>query len=282
MSRLKRWFLSFFISYSLLLSTLPLWMLLTHTDAVTRIGWLGVWLTGIAPASFFTGLFLRPRARTSARLTSYWLVIGPGLLLALGTPLTAVLGGFATLGWWLYLNWYSHLERSGDAQVVVGQPLPEIHLQGSNGAPVSSREWLGQTSLLMFYRGNWCPLCMAQIGEVAAQYRELSARGVKVRLISPQPEAQTRTLAERFGVDFEFLVDTQLAAARRLNIHAEGGLPAGLEVQGYATDTVMPTVVIVDADGIVRYCDLTDNYRVRPEPAEFLAELDLLQLQAQN
>lgn len=279
MSRFKRWFLSLFITYSVMLSILPVVMLLSAP--VPHLGWLGVWLTAVAPTSFFAGLFLRPRARTSARLSAYWLLIAPGLLLAIYSPLTAVLGGFATLGWLLYLYWYSRLERSANTQLQVGQPLPEIHLHGPAGEPVSSRDWLGQTSLLIFYRGNWCPLCMAQIGEVAAQYRELSARGVKVRLISPQPEAQTRTLAERFGVVFEFLVDTQLAAARRLNILAEGGLPAGLEVQGYDADTVMPTVVIVDADGIVRYCDLTDNYRVRPEPAEFLAELDRLQLQVQ-
>ena len=280
MSRYKRWFLSLFITYSVLLSILPVVMLLS--GPVSHLGWLGVWLTGLAPTSFFAGLFLRPRARTSASLSTYWLIIIPGQLLALFSPLTAVLGGIATLGWLLYLHWYSRLERSANTQLQVGQPLPEIHLHDVAGKPVSSRDWLGQTSLLVFYRGNWCPLCMAQIGEVAAQYRELSARGVRVRLISPQPEAQTQTLAQRFGVDFEFLVDTQLAAARRLNIHAEGGLPAGLEVQGYDTDTVMPTVVIVDAAGIVRYCDLTENYRVRPEPAEFLAELDRLQLQTQN
>jgi peroxiredoxin len=280
MSRYKRWFLSLFITYSVLLSIMPVVMLLS--GPVPHLGWLGVWLTGLAPTSFFTGLFLRPRARTSSSLSTYWLLIAPGLLLAMSSALTAVLSGFATLGWLLYLHWYSRLERSTNTVLQIGQSLPEIHLHGPSGEPVGSRDWMGQTSLLIFYRGNWCPLCMAQIGEVAAQYRELSARGVKVRLISPQPEAQTQTLAQRFGVDFEFLVDTQLAAARRLNIHAEDGLPAGLEVQGYDTDTVMPTVVIVDADGIVRYCDLTDNYRVRPEPAEFLAELDRLQLQAQN
>lgn len=280
MSRFKRWFLSLFITYSVVLSILPVVML--FSGPVPHLGWLGVWLTGLAPTGFFAGLFLLPRARTSASLSTYWLLIAPGLLLAIYSPLTAVLGGFASLGWLLYLYWYSRLERSANTELQVGQPLPEIHLHDAAGKPVSSRDWLGQTSLLIFYRGNWCPLCMAQIGEVAAQYRELSARGVKVRLISPQPEAQTQTLAGRFGVAFEFLVDTQLAAARRLNIHAEGGLPAGLEAQGYDTDTVMPTVVIVDADGIVRYCDLTDNYRVRPEPAEFLAELDRLQLQTQN
>ena len=36
----------------------------------------------------------------------------------------------------------------------------------------------------------------------------------------------------------------------------------------------MPTVVITDANGKIIFRDLTDNYRVRPEPETFLKILD--------
>ena len=45
MSRYKRWFLSLFITYSVLLSILPVVMLLS--GPVSHLGWLGVWLTGL-------------------------------------------------------------------------------------------------------------------------------------------------------------------------------------------------------------------------------------------
>jgi hydroxymethylpyrimidine pyrophosphatase-like HAD family hydrolase len=41
----------------------------------------------------------------------------------------------------------------------------------------------------------------------------------------------------------------------------------------YAPHTVMPTVVVTDADGTIVFSDQTDNYRVRPEPDMFLAIL---------
>ena len=54
----------------------------------------------------------------------------------------------------------------------------------------------------------------------------------------------------------------------------ENGLPAGMEILGYDKDTVYPTVLITDADGRIIYSDLTNNYRIRPEPEEFIKLLN--------
>ena len=38
----------------------------------------------------------------------------------------------------------------------------------------------------------------------------------------------------------------------------------------------LPTVIITDAKGKIVFADLTDNYRVRPEPETFLKVIDAL------
>jgi hypothetical protein len=55
-----------------------------------------------------------------------------------------------------------------------------------------------------------------------------------------------------------------------LNIFAKNGLPAGIQVLGYDSDTVMPTVILTDEKGKIIHSDLTSNYRVRPEPADLI------------
>jgi len=55
---------------------------------------------------------------------------------------------------------------------------------------------------------------------------------------------------------------------------SENGLPFGFQVLGYDSDTVMPTIIITDKNGKILFADLTDNYRVRPEPSTFLKVLD--------
>jgi hypothetical protein len=51
------------------------------------------------------------------------------------------------------------------------------------------------------------------------------------------------------------------------------GLPFGMQLLGYDSDTVMPTVIITDDEGKIIFADLTDNYRVRPEPETFMRVL---------
>jgi peroxiredoxin len=111
---------------------------------------------------------------------------------------------------------------------------------------------------------------MAQIKELVNRYQEISALGVRVALISPQPHANTEALADKFGVKFHFLTDIGNTAARLLGIEQAHGLPMGMQMMGYDSETVLPTVIITDKKGRVIWTHETDNYRVRPEPDVFL------------
>ncbi len=135
-----------------------------------------------------------------------------------------------------------------------------------------SVDLLGNPAVLLFYRGNWCPLCMAQISEIAARYREFVDLGITVWLISPQPEDMSRVLAERYDVPFVFLVDKDNKLATELAIAQPNGVPAGV-ARDYPPDTVLPTLVVTGPSGTIVFSDQTDNYRVRPEPDVFLAIL---------
>ena len=77
-----------------------------------------------------------------------------------------------------------------------------------------------------------------------------------------------------FNVGFHFLTDKNNSAAKQLGILDKGALPLGFQLLRYDSDVVMPTVIITDKSGKIIFVDLTDNYRVRPEPETFLKILD--------
>ncbi|MCH9682284.1 MAG: peroxiredoxin family protein [Deltaproteobacteria bacterium] len=248
------------------------------------LSWFGALMASLPlPLALNYWLVSKRTSRTSAGFplvvwpTAAGSVLAALPLLGVGGPgswLAAVLAA-ASLGSVLaYVYWYSVFGRAPSAALAVGQRLPQFVLENTAGVEVCSSSFVGSPSVLMFYRGNWCPLCMAQIKEIAALYRELDARGAKVRLVSPQPHDNTQQLAARFDVPFDFLVDRDNRAATALGIASPDGIPVGLELMGYETQTVMPTVVITDAEGTILMCDETDNYRVRPEPETFLRVLD--------
>lgn len=235
---------------------------------------------------FFLGnLFLYRTARTSKNLN--FLFVVPIIMITLsvaGIAIESVSIGqllypvitmsTALVGNLLYVFWYSRFGRANNTLLEVGKTLPEFSLKDAFGNVVTSKEMGSQASLIMFYRGNWCPLCMAQIKEVAGQYRELENRGIKLYMVSPQSEGNTKGLAKRFDVNMNFLIDEDNKAADNLKIKAENGLPMGLQALGYDSDTVMPTVIMTNKEGKIIFADLTDNYRVRPEPEDFLRVFD--------
>lgn len=241
--------------------------------------WLGAAIACAGPVGFFARAYAVPMVRTSPNMPLMLIVGAAGTVVAamlgaaLITPAVLVAASVGLLGSALYLFWYSRFAPAEATVLRAREPLPAFDLI-ENGQSVSSASLTAGPVLWMFYRGNWCPLCMAQIREVAAQYRELSRRGVQVILVSPQPQGHTAALAAKFDVPMRFMSDPGNAAAARLGVLERNGLPAGMQVLGYDADVPRPTVFITAAGGRLLYCDLSENYRVRPEPAEFLAVLD--------
>lgn len=276
-AHLKRAFVIPFFAYLGLVAIHSLWRLVTTGFAPVWIGPL------LVAGSFFGFMGWVVRSGTArTRANPPWLLAasGAGLAISLlgaavgstpsGAPVAYALVGFG--GLLLYVFWYSRLDRAPSPFLRVGEMLPELELEDEHGRPVSSAAFRGSPTVFLFHRGNWCPLCMAQIRELAEEYKRLEARGARVALVSPQPQENTRALAARYDVPFRFLVDPGARSARRLGIVHESGVPLG--IPGYDPDTVFPTAIVTDAEGRILLADQTDNYRVRPEPETFLHALD--------
>ena len=177
---------------------------------------------------------------------------------------------FGALSYQWYIRIFSPYDRKKSASIVKGQTLPELDLTRLDATKVSSTSFVGAKTLLVFFRANWCPFCMNQLKEVLGRANQLGKNGVQVKFISNQGIDNSSKLAKdlKLPSHFEILQDEDLKSAKTLGIQDMGGAPAGMP--GYPADTVMATVIALDAQGKVLFGDETDNYRVRPHPDKFL------------
>lgn len=244
-------------------------------------GWAGVLLTTVPFLFVLVKAFIFQNiARTPAHMNTNIILGAFGVSVAL-VSFALGLDGFMPsaisiamlVAYLVYDFWYSNLEREESELLLVGRDLPDFTVYRADGTALDSASLAGSPALILFFRGNWCPFCVAQIKEIVANYQQLADKGVQTLFISPQTEKHTADLAKKFNVPCEFLSDRNNQAADKLGIAADGGLPVGMEALGYDSDTVMPTALIVDASGTIIYSDQTSNYRVRPEPQEYLAIL---------
>lgn len=154
-------------------------------------------------------------------------------------------------------------------QLKPGQPLPEFEAVDEGGNPVRSSDLAGAPSILLFVRGSWCPFCSKQVANLTRVYKEITDSGTRLILITPKPLETTRRVAEFFEVDFKFWLDESLNIARHLGLVQEAGVPDDYR-KAYGEDTVWPTSLVVDANGTIRYTELSRFIADRPNPEKLL------------
>ncbi len=238
---------------------------------------IGMGLVAFIPNGFMLWLFITKKPRTSANQTvlTFSIIIGYALFiigsLTISWPLI-IIYGVGLIFWMLFIFWYSNFPKHSSEVLKIGASLPELTLKTLDNKPFYASSLLGKKAIYLFYRGNWCPVCMAQVKEVASQYKSLKESGAEMILVSPQPQEKTKKLTESLGIDFLFLHDEGNKMAQKLDIAHINGVPIGAS-PAYGNDTVYPTIVITDEQGKIIFVDQTDNFRIRPEPETYISVL---------
>jgi len=153
-----------------------------------------------------------------------------------------------------------------------GQPLPDFRAVDEEGNPVRSTELHGTAAVLLFVRGNWCPFCSAQVENLSAHYKDVVDLGARLILITPKPLETTRRVAKFFEVEFEFWLDDDLTITRQLGLLLKSGVPDDSQKE-YGVDTIWPTALVIDPNGVIRYTELSKFISDRPKPETLLREL---------
>ena len=164
-----------------------------------------------------------------------------------------------------------------------GAKLPDGQLLDVAGQPTTLAGTLaGRPAVVVFYRGAWCPYCNIALRTYQAQLvPALAERGIGLVAISPQAPDGSLSTKETKELTFTVLSDPGNQLARQLGIltaPSDGTraaqLQLGLDVAQVNADGTtalpMPTVVIADADGVIRWIDVHLDYTTRTEPGQVL------------
>ncbi|POP51619.1 peroxiredoxin family protein [Zhongshania marina] len=272
-SRLKRWYAIPYLLLCIGVSVQSISHLLGDTGF--SLSWLGAAVAVVPLVLFMTMVYSRPYSRVVRFIAI------PVVMALLGAVLAVIemrpLPTFYTLffgvgGVLVYVFWYTYLDRSDNVLLRKGAQLPDFELTSLQGDVVSTSNFLGRQVLWVFFRGNWCPMCQAQLADLANEYDALRERGIEVVLVSPQNRERSAALQSRLGASMQFYVDDNNQAAHKLGIVHRYGVPLG--ILGYGQDTVLPTVLMTDEAGKLIYVDLTDNFRIRPRADALIEVLD--------
>ena len=173
----------------------------------------------------------------------------------------------------------SYLSRAaGAAELIRGQPVtvgeeaPDFTLEDIKGNPVTLSTARGKVpTVLVFFRGYWCPFCAHQLAEL----RELLKADEQVRLlaVSVDDHEKSKQLVEKIAADGKGPVTYQLLSDPDHKVIDAYGLhdPA---YDGKRFDGIPhPAVYVIDKNGRVAWAKVESDYKVRPSNEDIRAAL---------
>lgn len=92
--------------------------------------------------------------------------------------------------------------------ILIGQKFSDATLQDVNGKDVNLQALISEKpSVVVFYRGGWCPYCNAQLSGLAKIEKEITDLGYQIIAISPENFQNIPDVAKKDKVAYTLLSD---------------------------------------------------------------------------
>lgn len=165
---------------------------------------------------------------------------------------------------------------------LIGEVLPDANLNDINGKSVTLNSILSKKpTVLVFYRGGWCPYCNAQLSGLAKIEKEILALNYQIIAVSPDDFSNIDDTIKEDAVNYQIFSDPNAELIQKIGI----GFKTQDNLKSYlvkkrnlkSADVIpVPTVMIINGDKEILFEYINPNYKKRLSPEMLLAVLKTL------
>lgn len=168
-------------------------------------------------------------------------------------------------------NAQSNLPQSATdiTPLLIGEKIPNSTLKLIDGNAVSLKSVLDKKrTILVFYRGGWCPYCNLHLSALGEAEKELLDLGYQIVAVSPDAPKNLKVTEEKDKVNYLLLSDSNGDLAKAMGIAFQAPL-LYKPVIAKGSDGVnnkflpVPSVFIVNLDGEIEFEHITPDYKHR-------------------
>ena len=154
--------------------------------------------------------------------------------------------------------------------ILIGEKLPNANFQNAEGEYVQLKAVLEEKpTVLVFYRGGWCPYCNVQLSGLVEIEDDVLELGYQIVAISPDDYKNLQSTIENNSTKYKLLSDPNGKFIKEIGIafKTSSSLKEYIIGKGQKgeTSSVMPapTVMIVDKKGVIKFEYINPNYKER-------------------
>jgi len=165
-----------------------------------------------------------------------------------------------------------------------GAAIPAARLTDFDGKATTLKAVLGgKPTVLVFYRGGWCPYCNIQLADLRTVQPDLSKLGYQMVAISPDGPVSLKITSEKNQLTYRLFSDTKAEAMIRFgvawkmsdNMIDQYKKAGNVDIERYAGGAThhilpVPSVFLIDKNGKISYVFTNADYRVRLKGSELV------------
>jgi peroxiredoxin len=129
-------------------------------------------------------------------------------------------------------------------------------------------------TVVLFYRGGWCPYCNAQLSDLHLVEPKLRKSGFEIVFLSTDRPELLYTSLKATDIHYTLLSDSHLEAAKAFHVayHVDDATLAKMREYGVDLESTtgtkqhelpVPSVFIIDTSGIIRFVYSNPDYTIR-------------------
>jgi peroxiredoxin len=172
--------------------------------------------------------------------------------------------------------------------VLLASKMPDVAMTTLAGKPTTLKAIAaGKPVILVFYRGGWCPFCNLQLSDLRLIQKQTDALGYQMIGISPDLPAELNRTLDKHQLKYTLLSDSKANAMRAFGIGYRLDAATIEKYKGYGIDLEkssgekhhglpVPSVFIVDADGIIQFSYVNPDYKARVPSSVVLAAAEAI------
>jgi peroxiredoxin len=155
------------------------------------------------------------------------------------------------------------------APLLIGEKIPDITLKTSDNRDATlSALFKNKKTVLVFYRGGWCPYCNMHLAALAEAEKQILDLGYQIIAISPDSPENLKITAEKDKVKYTLLADSKgdLIKAAGIAFEAPENYKSVINVHSNGMNTSflpVPSVFVVNTDSDILFEYISPDFKHR-------------------
>jgi peroxiredoxin len=154
--------------------------------------------------------------------------------------------------------------------LLIGERIPNITLKSVDNVDLNLTEILSKKkTILVFYRGGWCPYCNVHLAALGQSEKELVALGYQIIAVSPDAPQKLKMTNDKNNLNYLLLSDSAGVLSKAIGVAFQAPtnyksiLIDGSEGENKSLFIPVPSVFIVNTTSEIQFEYIAPDYKNR-------------------